>query len=393
MNQPPGAVVNIESVQKVLLVLPWSPVHQGGVTGVVQQLMANWDMTQPLKPLLVVDEWEARHMRKQADASYFRFTALPAGPLLRLPLALLRMPQTLYRTWRLLKQERVAAVNFHYAGTSPWGLAALKQLGLYRGRLVLSFHGTDVRLPEGRLDQWLRAFCYRHADAMVACSNSLADRMAQTFQLDRKNIDVVPNGVNTRIFSPEAPQTPALPELPERYVVSIGAFIPRKAHADLIQAFHIAFKDDASMHFVLAGADGPTLAQARQQAADLGLAGRVHFLVGLAPADVAHLLARAQLFVQASLAESMPLSVLEAGAVGVPVAASDIPGHDELVFEGATGRLFKAGDPVGCAAVMKDMVESADASRAQGLRLQERVRSSLTWEACVRRYMALYAAA
>ncbi len=116
----------------------------------------------------------------------------------------------------------------------------------------------------------------------------------------------------------------------------------------------------------------------------------MHFFIGLGPADVAHLLARAQLFVQASLAESMPLSVLEAGAVGVPVAASDIPGHDELVFEGDNGRLFKVGDPASCAEVLREMLAQADLSREQGRRLQERVRSSLTWDACVSRYMALY---
>jgi glycosyltransferase involved in cell wall biosynthesis len=64
---------------------------------------------------------------------------------------------------------------------------------------------------------------------------------------------------------------------------------------------------------------------ARAQAAELGLAGITHL-----PEEVAHvqdLFAAADLFMATSRAEGMPLSVLESLASGVPVVASDIPGH------------------------------------------------------------------
>ena len=373
-----------------MLVLPWSPDNQGGVTGVVQQLIAHWGDKQDLNPMLVVDDWDSSRASRRPDALYFRFAALCAVPMSRLPRALLRVPVALWRTWRLLKQEQVAAVNFHYTGNAPWGIAVLKRLGLYRGKLLISFHGTDVRPADDAMDDWLRSFCFRQADALVACSGSLANRMAATFQLARERISVILNGVDTEIFRSEAPHTTATQTLPDDYVVNVGAFIPRKAHVDLIDAFARAFADQPSVHLCLAGADGPTLAAVREQIQALGLGPRVHIFVGIGARDVAHLLARARLFVQTSLAESMPLSVLEAGAVGTPVAVSDIPGHDDLIVDHENGRLFAVSNPDACAAVMRDMLAERSTAQHLGTGFQRYIREHLTWTSCVEQYKGLY---
>jgi glycosyltransferase involved in cell wall biosynthesis len=270
-------------------------------------------------------------------------------------------------------------------------VALLKRLGLYRGTLVISFHGTDVRPLANVADKWIKTFCYRHADALVACSASLADRMASTLGIDRARIEVIFNGADTAVFHANAPATSRLTNtLPETYVVNVGSFVPLKAHADLLEAFALAFRDRPALHLCLAGADGPTLQSIRVQAENLGLASRVHFFIGLEREDVAHLLAKASLCVQPSLSESLPLAVIEAGAVGVPVAVSDIPGHDELVREGETGHLFRAKDPTHCAEVMTKILADPVAAHELAMKFRQRVHTTLTWEACVNRYKALY---
>lgn len=380
------------TLRKVWLVLPWAPSNQGGVTGVVQQIIAHRGSCEKMAPELVVDNWDTPHPTRRPDALYLRFQTLdPASPR-RLVLSALQTPLALWRICRVLREDKVVAVNFHYTGVSPWGVALLKRLGMYRGSLVISFHGTDVRPPVNAVDRWLRAFCYTHADALVACSASLADRMASTLGVDRSRIKVIFNGADTTVFRTNAPATPKLSgKLPDAYVVNIGAFIPRKAHNDLLDAFALAFRDQPTFHLCLAGADGATLEATRQRADSLGLASRVHFFVGLAREDVAHLLSRATLCVQPALAESLPLSVLEAGAVGVPVAASDIPGHDELIFDRKTGRLFRVNDPMHCAEVMTEMLAHPERAHQMADQFKQRVERYLTWDACVAQYKALYA--
>ena len=188
--------------RKVWMVIPWAPSYQGGVTGVVQQIISHWGSCEDLEPVLVVDCWDRPSLTKLPDAQYFRFQALGAPSLGRLLLSALRAPLTLWRTWRALRDEQVASVNFHYTGVSPWGVAFLKGLGVYRGTLVISFHGTDVRPPTSVTDGWLRSFCYKEANALVACSASLADRLAATLKIDRARISVIMNGPTQPSFDP-----------------------------------------------------------------------------------------------------------------------------------------------------------------------------------------------
>jgi glycosyltransferase involved in cell wall biosynthesis len=376
---------------KVWLVLPWAPSHQGGVTGVVKQIAGHWGSREDLEPAVVVDDWDAVRPSRRPDAIYFRFQTLDVSSPFRLLLSSLALIVRLKRIWRVLRDEQVTAVNFHYTGLSPLGVAVLKSLGLYQGTLVISFHGTDVHPPINAFDKWLRKFCYQQAEAMVACSASLADRMATAFDFDRSRINVIFNGADAEIFKKSAPATPRLAgRLPRTYLVSIGAFIPRKAQTDLLDAFALTVHDYPALYLCLAGPTGQTLEALRQQAIRLGLASRVHFHVGLDPTDVAYLLAGATLCVQPALAESMPLSVLEAGAVGVPVAVSNIPGHDELVVDGQTGRLFKVRDPFDCSNVIKEMLGQPELSCQYAERLQFFVQSRLTWEQCVAKYALLY---
>ncbi len=61
--------------------------------------------------------------------------------------------------------------------------------------------------------------------------------------------------------------------------------------------------------------------------------------------DVAELLAECDVFALSSIAEGMPVTVLEAMAAGLPVVATDVGGVAEVVEAGVTGTLVPAGDP------------------------------------------------
>lgn len=382
--------------KKVFLVIPWAPSHQGGVTKVVQQIAAFWRNggDGASEPVLAVDDWDHPVGNPADDAFYFRFRALVVNGIVPTLLSILRLPFALRRIHRLLRTHSVAAVNFHYTDYSPLGIAILKRLKFYRGRLVISFHGTDVAPVPNRLERGLRLFCLRSADALVACSNSLADRAAATFGMDRGRFDVVLNGVDVATFRPDAPPTEffGLHRLPEEFIVNVGSFIPRKAHDGLVDAFAILARQRPSLHLCIAGPPGPLLEELRGKVESLGLQSRVHLFVGISAPDVAHLLAQARLCVQPALAESMPLSVLEAGACGVPVAASDIPGHDELIIEGQTGRLFEVGNPRDCARVIAGMLDDAEGAQAGAGRFKHVIDTRLTWSNCVANYRRIYQA-
>ena len=375
-----------------LLVLPWSPQHVGGVTGVVQSIIEHWPRESPFAPQLTVNDWFSPTPTQQVYGFSFRFDIVNVSSVRGLLTSLLRAPLTLFRTAKFLKRARVECVNFHYTDLGPLGIAILKALGLSRGTLVISFHGTDVRPPSGFIEAWLRAFIFRHADHVVACSRGLAARMISVAKVPPGKLRLVYNGVDTEVFRPDAPRpSSGLKDPPHRFIVSVGGFIERKAHADIISAFALLAADHPDLHLCIVGGPGPTRSALLKQAADAGLALRIHFLVGLQREAVAYLLASAELCVQAALVESFPLAVLEAGATGTPLAATNISGHDELIEDRATGRLFRSADPVDCHRVISEMLSDPHATRAVAVALRSLVLDSFTWKHCVCAYGELYA--
>ena len=107
-----------------------------------------------------------------------------------------------------------------------------------------------------------------------------------------------------------------------------------------------------SLHWVVAGegADRHALERLR---AELGLDRRVHLLGHLdAPAG---LIADATCFVMSSREEGLGTSVLEAMALGIPVASTSAGGIPEMLQDGA-GLLVPPGDPAALAAAVERLV-------------------------------------
>jgi glycosyltransferase involved in cell wall biosynthesis len=109
---------------------------------------------------------------------------------------------------------------------------------------------------------------------------------------------------------------------------------------------------------------GPEEAELRALATALGIAAHVQFTGERA--DVAPSLQQMDLYVQASVAEGMPNSVLEAMAAGLPVVATSVGGTPEVVVDGETGLLVPPRDPVALADAMQKLLEDRTMTDAFG---------------------------
>ncbi|HYL79884.1 MAG TPA: glycosyltransferase [Candidatus Acidoferrum sp.] len=118
---------------------------------------------------------------------------------------------------------------------------------------------------------------------------------------------------------------------------------------------------------------GPEEASLRSCASSLGVAARVEF-VG-EQGDVVPYLHRMDVYVQSSVAEGMPNSVLEAMACGLPVVATSVGGTLELVLDGETGLLVPPGDPAALADAMLKLLEARELAEALGRAGRARVES------------------
>jgi len=119
---------------------------------------------------------------------------------------------------------------------------------------------------------------------------------------------------------------------------------PEKGMAFAIEALKILHDKGHNLELWIAG-DGPSKQHLEALAKELGISDQVKFLGFLTELQVIDELQMADLFVLPSFVEGLPVSAMEAMAVGVPVIATNIAGTSELVEDGQTGVLVRPSDP------------------------------------------------
>ncbi len=371
-----------------LFVIPWASHHAGGVNIVVKSLAATLRVETPLAPLIAIDTWGAFEPHLADGDLPFQFGLIGAAGIGARVRALLALPVRLARLRRLLVSRNVAVANFHYVTDAAFGVAILKRLGLYRGRLVLSFHGEDAKPPADRVRRLTYRLMFANADALVAVSHGLAHKVSAAFDLPLARVSVVYNGVDQQVFRPGASSPSiAVAAMPTPFLLSVGSYIPRKNPRCLLDAFARIAAANPALHLCFAGADGPERLPLLAEAARLGLAERVHCLVSLGVVETAHLMASALAVVQTARAEGLPLAVIEAGAVGTPLAVSRIIGHDELIEDGPTGRMFESDDAAGCARVLAELLADPATARSRADAFRRRIERDFTWSVCAGNYL------
>jgi L-malate glycosyltransferase len=128
-------------------------------------------------------------------------------------------------------------------------------------------------------------------------------------------------------------------------------------HDTLIRSLPRLLADHPTLSTLIVG-DGPREPYLRELAAELGLEERVHFLGDRF--DAVEILAAADLFCQPTFIEGLPLSVLDAMSLGIPVVASDVAGVREIVEDGRTGLLVPTKDVPAHHLALDQLLEDPD---------------------------------
>jgi glycosyltransferase involved in cell wall biosynthesis len=148
-------------------------------------------------------------------------------------------------------------------------------------------------------------------------------------------------------------------------------------------------EDDLDCHLDIVG-DGPQRDELQRMAKGYGLIERLSWHGWLNKEGIRRLYRESDCFLNPSLYEGMPNSVLEAMASGLPVIASNIGGNNALVQDGQTGILFNLAEPAALAAAMAKLAREPEQGRLMGYRGRERVERDFSWESVAARYVELF---
>lgn len=203
--------------------------------------------------------------------------------------------------------------------------------------------------------------------AAVRCLTQSDALEAMACGCPRGRIRVIPNGVDTSLFSMPSSRGGS------KKVAWSGRFVAEKDVRTLIKAASYVLKRHPDAKFILAG-DGPTRPEAIGLAASLGILSSIEFPGAMRHSQLAAMLKTSSIFAFPSLKEGMPFSLLEAMSCGNPVVGSDIPGISSVVTPGHTGALVPPGKPEAFAAAINELLDSPSRREQMGERAGELIR-------------------
>ncbi len=215
----------------------------------------------------------------------------------------------------------------------PDGVAAAHIAQVQKLPLVISARGSDVNLlPQNRAVRRRMLWAAQRADALVAVSKALGERMAQ-IGMPKDKIHVLRNGVDLDTFQ-MCDRRAAKREIgiDGPLILSVGNLYELKGHDLVIEA--LAQHPRASL--VIAGS-GPELEALKSCAERHNVAQRVHFVGSVAQSELVQYYNAADALVLASSREGMANVLLEALACGTPVVVTPVGGNPEVVADAAAG--------------------------------------------------------
>ena len=273
--------------------------------------------------------------------------------------------------------RRSAARHIHGVFAGPAADAAMlaAQLGGEDWSWSLAAHGTDMlQIPRVSLAAKVRSARF----VTVSSDFGRSQLMVLVGQEHWSKIQVVHCGLDLTEYD----GTPAPPGDEELRLITVGRLEREKGHALLLDALAMVRERRVSLTVV---GDGSELEALRAQAERLGLSGQVHFLGRVGQDEIRDHYARADAFCLSSLGEGIPVVLMEAMAMRMPVIAPRLMGIPELVQDGTSGLLFTPGRPDALADAIDALCAQRERWTAMGESGRARVSEQFEIGACADR--------
>ena len=248
---------------------------------------------------------------------------------------------------RALRRGRYDVVHVHAPLTPSLPMLAVEEAEV---PLVGTFHAYYER---SFAHAFGRRYFQRHVDrlaAAIAVSPAARDAVARYFDADWT---IIPNGVDTELFRPDAPPPPELcDDVPT--VLHVGRFDPRNGLPVLVDAFRRLRERGVRARLVVVG-DGPERERYHRLAADLP---EVRF-VGRVPDGLPGYYAGSAVYACPAVLGSFGITLLEAMSCSTPIVCYDTPGFRAVVRDGVEALLTPPNDAAALADALARLLGDA----------------------------------
>jgi glycosyltransferase involved in cell wall biosynthesis len=329
----------------------------------------------------------------ELEQAGIRHLALASSTRAMHPLRDLRAARDL---WRILRRERFDVLHTHNPKPGLYGRIVGRLAGV--PIIVNTVHGLyateDDHVLKRLLVYGLEAIADRFSDAELVLSSEDFALLTKWGISRRGSTRLLGSGVDLARFDPDRFTQEDRRryrrrlgiEEPHVVVGIVARLVAEKGYPELFTAASLLGQG----YTILAiGPEEPDKSDALPSSLLREAASRGVRFVGMRP-DVDELYAAMDIFVLPSRREGIPLSAMEAAAMGLPVVATDIRGCREVVEHGLNGFLVPAGDPHALAEAIRKLGDEPALRQMMGRAARDRARDRFDERQVVRTVLDTY---
>ena len=289
-----------------------------------------------------------------------------------------------YKLYILIRRIRPHVVHSHRYKENILSFLATR---LLKGnKLVTTQHGLPEIFSGAKKQRSVTRLNYSIMkiafDKVVCVSNEIKERFINGNGFDPALLAVVHNGISLN-----PPKNDPKMGSGEFCIGSAGRLFPVKDYQLFVEIAHRVIKVKNNVRFLLAG-EGPEMSALKMLVGQYKLGDRFEFLGHLD--NMSDFYNRLNLYLNTSIHEGVPMSVLEAMAHGIPVVAPAVGGLREIVEHGQNGYLIDSRVPEDYAAVCLDIMGDEHLHQRLSAAARQRVNDFFTADQMAKNYCKLY---
>ncbi len=293
--------------------------------------------------------------------------------------------EVLIKMRKIIREQYIEIIHSHRYKENILALFSLNPLS--KKKLIATQHGmADVQVGKVKLRShfisWLNLLILkRKFNIIVGVSDDIKRQFVEKHKINEKTVDVIHNGI----------EIPKILTNRDKYsyftIGSAGRFFPIKDYSFFIEIARLIRDNTDQIRFKLAG-DGPDMEKLQQKVRLYNLKDCFEFVGHID--DMDYFYQGLDLYINTSIHEGIPMSILEAMAYKLPIIAPNVGGFNEIVDSGIDGYLIEIRTPEQFAEKCLYLYENRTLSKKMAESAREKVIKKFSVENMAEKYYSLY---
>lgn len=286
---------------------------------------------------------------------------------------------------KILKQKAPHVIHSHrykeniLAYLATKALKTISLIGTQHG--MPEIVGKNANLKYRALSRFNFFILSRYFRNTVVVSKDIRERFINEYGFSEEKVVIIHNGVEIIERVPSRKETDVF------IIGSSGRYVPVKDYPLMVEVAKEVSKQIDRIHFELVG-DGPERAKIQKLIKQYGLES-ICSLRGFVK-DISSFYQSLGLYLNTSIHEGIPISVLEAMAHGLPVIAPRVGGLKEIIEDGVQGYLVEGRSPKDFADKCLELYENEPLRRRMACAAREKVAKEFSIDRMAEQYYHLY---